>query len=77
MRLRTVLTEAGRKKSQGSQFFMSDYVAVPAIDTVGRWDIKDLIPTDQLARLAGWANKYEANQSKTFGRMTVIGKGRR
>ena len=41
---------------------------MPAIQLIGCWDIKEVIPTDQLNDLAAWANAYERNQDSGYGR---------
>lgn len=77
MRMTTILRDGAKKSPVTGQFSINDYVSVRAIDTYGVWDIKDVIPAEQLAALAAWANAYEHKQWSNRMRMQGIGKGKR
>lgn len=60
MRMRTILdprilSEIGYGHNK-RPIRLSDYIAVPAIDTHGTWSMKDLIPATQLAALKRFTN---------------------
>lgn len=69
-RMVTVLRQGAQRNKHTGQYDVWDYIAKPAIDVNGVWDIKDLIPGDQMAALAAWANRYEKNKVNSFQRIT-------
>lgn len=60
MRMRTIVHPEAVKRR--GPIKPTDYIRVPAITTFGTWPIQDLIPTEQAALLAAYANLLEATK---------------
>lgn len=62
MKMRTILRPNFGAGAHGAKPMphLSDYILVPALSLTGTWTMRDLIPPDQLARLARFTNELEA-----------------
>lgn len=58
----TIVHPAIQSKPKAQPMFLNDWVAVPRLSTYGKYQVRDLLPPEQLAALARFTNQLEAKR---------------